>query len=168
MKQHTRIVAILTFCAAAQGSYVSPAQTTSTPKQEPAASNPAMQLVAQYRGVLPCADCPGIDTTLLLLAMSPKDLAHTSYILKRKYQERPTTMSENGTWSIVRGTPDNSDAIVYQLKPRDGGQPTNFLKVSDNEILQLDSERRRIDSQLNFSLKRVTSKASPVPPPAGF
>jgi hypothetical protein len=74
---------------------------------------------------------------------------------------------ETGAWTIVHGTPDNPDATVYQLKPKDGGQPTNFLRVSDNEILQLDSERRRMDSKLNFSLKK-TNKASPVPPLSGF
>ena len=126
-----------------------------------------MQLVARCRGVLPCADCPGIDTILSLFAKSPNDLAHTRYVLESSYQERNNTFKETGAWTIVHGTPDNPDATVYQLKPKDSGQPTNFLRVSDNEILQLDSERRRMDSKLNFSLKKTTSRASQSPLPAG-
>jgi|SRR5580700_5391121 hypothetical protein len=167
MNPQAWLVAILSICATTQSPYIPSAQTTTTPKQDSATKSP-MQLVAQYRGVLPCADCPGIDTTLSLLANSPNDLAHTRYVLKSSYQERNNTFTETGTWTIVHGTPDNPYATVYQLKPKDGGQPTNFLRVSDNEILQLDSERRRIDSKLNFSLKKATSGASPVPPPSGF
>jgi copper homeostasis protein (lipoprotein) len=168
MKPEAWLLAILSICAATQGFCTLSAQTTTTPKQDSATPKSPMQLVARYRGVLPCADCPGIDTTLSLLANSPDDLAHTRYVLKSNYQERNNTFTETGTWTIVRGTPDNPDATVYQLKPKNGGQPTNFLRVSDNEILQLDSEHRRIDSKLNFSLKRTTSGASPLSPPSGF
>jgi copper homeostasis protein (lipoprotein) len=168
MNPQALLLAILSICAATQGSCTLSAQTTTTPKQDSATAKSPMQLVAQYRGVLPCADCPGIDTTLSLLANSPNDLDHTRYVLKSSYQERSNTYTGTGTWTIVHGTPDNPAATVYQLKPKNGGQPTNFLRVSDNEILQLDSERRRIDSKLNFSLKKTTSKASPVPPPRGF
>jgi copper homeostasis protein (lipoprotein) len=168
MNPQARLVAILSICAVTQSSYILSAQTTTTPKQDSATAKSPMQLVAQYRGVFPCADCPGIDTTLSLLANSPNDLAHTRYVLKSSYQERNNTFTETGTWTIVHGTPDNPDATVYQLKPKDGGRPTNFLRVSDNEILQLDSERRRIDSKLNFSLKKTTNRASPVSPPSGF
>ncbi len=164
MHPHQWLVAILSICAAA-GSYASPPQTTTTPKRESTTSESPMQLVARYRGVLPCADCPGIDTILSLFAKSPNDLAHTRYVLQRTYQERSNTLTETGAWTIVRGTPDNPLAAVYQLQPKDGSQPTNFLKISDDEILQLDSERRRIDSKLNFSLRKTTSKSSPTQSP---
>jgi copper homeostasis protein (lipoprotein) len=168
MNPQALLLAILSISVATQSSCILSAQTTTTPKQDSPTAKSPMQLVAQYRGVLPCADCPGIDTTLSLLAYSPNDLDHTRYVLKSSYQERNNTFTETGTWTIVHGTPNNPDATVYQLKPKNGGQPTNFLRVSDNEILQLDSERRRIDSKLNFSLKKATSKASPVSAPGGF
>jgi NlpE N-terminal domain len=168
MNPQALLLAILSICAATQSPYILSAQTTTTPKQDSATAKSPMQLVAQYRGVLPCADCPGIDTTLSLFANSPNDLAHARYVLKSSYQERNHSFTETGAWTIVHGTPDNPDATVYQLKPKNGGQPTNFLRVSDNEILQLDSERRRIDSKLNFSLKKTSSRASQVPPPDGF
>src|SRR5271156_3123085 len=168
MNPQACLVAILSILAATQSSHILSAQTTTTPKQDSATAKSPMQLVAQYRGVLPCADCPGIDTTLSLLANSPNDLAHTRYVLKSSYQERNNTFTETGTWSVVHGTPDNPDATVYQLKPKNGGQPTNFLRVSDNEILQPDSERRRIDSKLNFSLKKRLAGHPESPPPSGF
>jgi hypothetical protein len=168
MNPQPMLLVILSICAATQSSYILSAQTTTMPKQDSATAKSPMQLIAQYRGVLPCADCPGIDTTLSLLANSPNDLDHTRYVLNSNYQERNNTSTETGTWTIVHGTPDNPDATVYQLKPKNGGRPTNFLRVSDNEILQLDSERRHIDSKLNFSLKKTTSRVSPVPSPSGF
>jgi|SRR5450432_629138 hypothetical protein len=122
------------------------------------------ELVGKYRGVLPCADCSGIETEVSLFAKSSTDPFNARYAIKRTYQGRATTWTEIGSWSIVRGTPDDSNATVYELKPKDGGQASYFLQVSDNEILQLDSERRRIDAKMNFSLKKVTAKAAASDP----
>lgn len=165
-------LAVLSLCApvallvALAHRTISGAQTTPAPKQQsPSAANTCMQLLGRYSGVLPCADYPGITTVLSLIAKSPTDRTHTHYVLKRTYQDRANTQTETGTWTILRGTPDDPNATVYQLTPTNGGQPTNFLKVSDNELLQLNNDRRRIDSNLNFSLKKTTPKPSPNPTP---
>ena len=97
MNPQAWLVVILSICAATQSSYILSAQSTTTPKQDSATAKSPMQLVAQYRGVHPCADCPGIDTTLSLLANSPNDLAHTRYVLKSSYQERSNTFTGTGT-----------------------------------------------------------------------
>src|ERR1700685_760355 len=150
------LVAVLLISALAERSSVSGAQTTAGAKQPSYdAGGIPTQLLGRFRGVLPCADCPGIDTELSLFAESPNKLLHTRYVLKRTYRDRGKTATEVGTWELLRGTPVDPNATIYQLKPRDGGPPTNFLRVNDNEILQLDSGLRRIDSQLNFSLKKI-------------
>jgi copper homeostasis protein (lipoprotein) len=162
------LVAVLSICFFAECTDMSAAQTTANPNQKSTNTHDVRnELLARYRGLLPCADCPGIDTVLSLFTKSPKDLAPTRYLLKRTYQDRGNTIAEAGTWTVLRGTPDNPDATVYQLKSSAGGQVTNFLRVSDDEILQLDSERRRIDAKLNFSLQKIAPKASPTHTPNG-
>jgi putative hemolysin len=118
------------------------------------------QLLASYHGVLPCADCPGIDTQLSLYAKSADEATNGRYVLKSTYQDRNVSRAETGTWTIVHGTPDDAQATVYELKARNSGAVTNYLRVSDDEILQLDKERHRINAPFNLSLKRVSSSAS--------
>lgn len=154
------LVGVLLICALAQLSSVSGAQTTAAAKQQSSNADGApTHLLARFRGVLPCADCPGIDTELSLFADSPNEPLHTRYALKRTYLERGKSYTEVGTWELLRGTPDDPNATIYQLKSKDGGQPANFLRVSDDQIVQLDNERHRFDAKLNFSLKKVTAKA---------
>lgn len=129
-------------------------QATSTPGP--------MQLIARYRGMLPCADCSGIDTELALYAKSPNEALNTRYVLKRTYMKGRGTgksFAESGTWTLMRGTPDDSNATVYQLKDNKTGDLTSFLKVGANQLEQLDKDQHRIDSKLNLRLTRVGASA---------
>ena len=117
-----------------------------------------MQLIARYRGMLPCADCSGIDTELALYAKSPNEALNTRYVLKRTYMKGRGTgksFAESGTWTLMRGTPDDSNATVYQLKDNKTGDLTNFLKVGANQLEQLDKDQHRIDTKLNLRLTKV-------------
>lgn len=134
---------------------------TGAEAQEPAAQQkpPVVsqgKLIAAYRGVLPCADCPGIDTTVRLFAAADGAENHGRFLIRNTYQERKSSYSEAGTWSLETGTPDDSSASVYVLKPKTGSGVTNFLRVSDNEIKQLDNDRKPFAGTVNFSLKRVS------------
>jgi uncharacterized lipoprotein NlpE involved in copper resistance len=130
------------------------------PQQKaPAASHG--KLIAAYRGVLPCADCPGIDTTVRLFTAPNGAVDHGRYITRSSYQERNTTNTETGTWTLEKGTPSNASARVYVLKPKTGNGVTNFLVVGDNEIRQLDNDRKPFAGTVNFTLKRVEANAAP-------
>jgi len=121
-----------------------------------------MQLIARYRGMLPCADCSGIDTELTLYAKSPDEAVNTRYVLKRTYQKgrgQGRSFAESGTWTLMRGTPDDANATVYQLTDNKTGELTNFLKVGTNQLEQLDKDQRRINSKVKFKLTRVGSSA---------
>src|SRR5580765_6726100 len=131
-----------------------PAKTFQSPQPAPG----PIQLIARYRGMLPCADCSGIDTELALYAKSPNEIANTRYVLKRTYQKGRgpgKSFAESGTWTLMRGTPDDPDATVYQLKDNKTGDLTNFLKVGANQLEQLDKEQRRIDSKVKFKLTKI-------------
>lgn len=136
--------------AAAQAQEAAQQQTT------PAASQG--KLIATYHGVLPCADCPGIDTTLKLFGVDIQ-ATHGVYTTKNAYQERKTSYTETGTWTLEKGTPADASASVYVLKAKTGNGLTNFLRVNVNEIKQLDNDRKPFSGTVNFSLKRVPTNA---------
>jgi copper homeostasis protein (lipoprotein) len=133
------------------------AQDVATQQKAPAAAHG--KLLAAYRGVLPCADCPGIDTTVRLFADPSGAEDHGRYVTRSSYQERNTTNTEAGTWTLEKGTPNNASASVYVLKPKTGNGATNFLVVGDNEIKQLDADRKPFAGTVNFTLKRIGATA---------
>ena len=132
-----------------------------------AATAGPIQLIGRYRGMLPCADCSGIDTELAMYAKSPNEAVNTHYVLKRTYQKgrgSGKSFAESGSWTLLRGTPDDPDATVYQLTDSRTGNVTNYLKVGANQLEQLDKDQHRIDSKLNFRLTKVgnTTLANPA------
>jgi copper homeostasis protein (lipoprotein) len=148
------------FCFAKTGIYVvtTDAQDAAQQQKAPAASRG--KLLAAYRGVLPCADCPGIDTTVRLFADPSGAEDHGRYLIRSSYQERNTTNTEMGTWTLEKGTPSDASASVYVLKPKSGNGTTNFLVVGENEIKQLDANRKSFTGTVNFTLKRVGANAT--------
>jgi NlpE-like protein len=157
---------VTAFCFANAGTYAaaSSAQDAAPQQKAPAASRG--KLVGAYRGVLPCADCPGIDTTVRLFADPNGAEDHGRYLIRSSYQERNTTNTEMGTWTLEKGTPSDASASVYVLKPKTGNGTTNFLRVGDDEIKQLDNERKPFTGTVNFTLKRIGTNAAKHAAPA--
>lgn len=100
-------------------------------------------LAGVFSGTLPCADCPGIKTTLRLKADG-------SYILHELYVDRDDQDGgSEGAWTAdqkdrrIRLDPDSKDA--------DGRL---FRIVSNDELEMLDSDGNPPDSDLDYSLKR--------------
>ena len=95
-----------------------------------------------FSGTVPCADCPGIDTRLEIRADGTFRLSET-------YQDRDGTADTAGTWTI------DADGKRLQLDPdsKDGADRW-FEIVSKDEIRQLDTEGKPIESTLNYSLSR--------------
>ncbi|MCG7754198.1 copper resistance protein NlpE N-terminal domain-containing protein [Flavihumibacter cheonanensis] len=96
-----------------------------------------------YTGVLPCADCEGIETTLQLM----KD---KTYTLTRNYlgkSSEPVTSSGTFTW-------DASGANI-QLSGEDPGK----YKVGENQLMHLDKDGNRITGELaaNYVLAKDVS-----------
>jgi copper homeostasis protein (lipoprotein) len=153
-----RVLAAVSFaslCVASAGVSVAFAQTQDAAQQQKAPAASQRKLIAAYRGVLPCADCPGIDTTVRLFAPADGGESHGRYLIRRAYQERKSSYTETGTWTLEKGTPDDASASVYVLKPKTGNGVTNFLRVGDDGIKQLDNDRKPFSGSVNFSLKRV-------------
>jgi uncharacterized lipoprotein NlpE involved in copper resistance len=112
-------------------------EKTNVTKTETASIN----WVGNYFGTLPCADCPGIETTISL----NKD--HT-YNMKMVYMERDVKpIEDNGTIAIE----DGNKIILTSSE----GSKTQYL-LGENTLTQLDAEGKEFtgDIAASFILKK--------------
>ena len=123
------------------------ATTMAEPGVQPDASGAdARALAGTWTGLLPCADCPGIDETLVLDADG-------GFVLTDTYRERPdATFVTQGTWALeaegrhVRLDPGNKDD-ADRLFAIDSGSGSDAL-------VRLDPAGKRIDSPFDMRLVR--------------
>lgn len=108
-------------------------------------------LIEDFSGVLPCADCEGIKTDLKIFNNETFELDET-YIGKDN-----SVLKQKGKLLIERGFGSDVDATVYTLNPDKPNEKLYFVYFSNNskgEILKLDNEKKMIDSKLNYKLLR--------------
>lgn len=94
----------------------------------------ALDYEGKYKGVLPCADCEGIETELTLDR-------NGNYVLKTTYLGKSATSFEKSgtyTWAEDGGTIILSDIT---------DAPNRYF-VGENQIFQLDMEGNRITGNL--------------------
>jgi predicted secreted protein len=115
----------------------------------------AGQAAERFSGMMPCADCSGIRTTLTL-DRDTQD-APTTYTMSEIYVGRPAAKNPetSGTWTIVRGDASDKSATVYQLHPTESTVVSSFVKVSDTELRLLDGSLGEIPASVPHTLKRV-------------
>ena len=95
-----------------------------------------------FTGTLPCADCPGIDTSIALKADG-------SYVLRETYQGKPDAFDGDGTWTAE----ENGQRI--RLDPNSKSvQDRLFAVKSKDEIEALDMEGKAIATSAPHALKR--------------
>jgi uncharacterized lipoprotein NlpE involved in copper resistance len=87
-----------------------------------------------YKGVVPCADCEGIETIITL------DTAH-QYTLSTRYLGKKENTGTNlkGTWKWADGSTIELEGIT--------SAPAKYF-VGENKLIQLDMEGRRIEGAL--------------------
>ena len=95
-----------------------------------------------YAGLVPCADCPGIDMSV---AFEPAG----KYTQTMVYRERDTTDLTQGTWTVA------ADGKRITLDPDSKDEMDGLMEiVSPTEIRMLDAEGKAIESGLNYTLTR--------------
>ena len=94
-----------------------------------------------YTGVMPCADCEGIETTLQLM----KDKTYTLTRIYLGKSSEPITSSGSFTW--------DANGANIQLSGEDPGK----YKVGENQLMHLDKDGNRITGEL--ASKYVLTKA---------
>lgn len=91
----------------------------------------ALDYQGEYKGVLPAADCPGIETTLTLNS-------DNTFTLHSQYLERDATFDEKGTYSV--------DGNVLTLKTEDN-RPS-YYKIEENRLRMLDADKKEVTGEL--------------------
>ena len=97
----------------------------------------------RFVGMLPCADCPGIDTRVTLNADG-------TFTLLETYQDRKMkTTPIEGTW-----TTEAEDKHI-RLDPNTKAESDRLYEIlSNDEIRLLDQEGKHIEGDLPYNLKR--------------
>ncbi|GJL47350.1 TPA: envelope stress response activation lipoprotein NlpE [Citrobacter farmeri] len=104
-----------------------------------------------WRGILPCADCEGIETSLFL----EKD---GTWVMNERYQgvrEEPSSFASYGTWART------ADKLVLT----DSQGEKSYYRAKGEALEMLDREGNPIESQLNYTLAPVKATL-PVTPMA--
>ena len=132
--------------AAAPAEEIKSAVISEVDHGSPASAAPAFDIKAfdgLYAGLLPCADCPGIDTSI---AFTPEG----TYSMSETYQEEGGgSFVTKGTWTV------REDGKTLLLDPEDKeGRDRWYEVVSANELRTLDRDGKAIDSKLDYSLRR--------------
>ncbi|CDL82174.1 envelope stress response activation lipoprotein NlpE [Xenorhabdus szentirmaii] len=97
-----------------------------------------------FSGVVPCADCAGIETTLQLA----KD---GTYILGQSYlgaKSEEKTFFETGDWVV------NGKKVVLSHED----DKKSYYQMKGENLIMLDISGQPIQSQHNYELKKVTPK----------
>lgn len=118
-------------------------------------SNNGKEMV--FEGKLPCADCPGIETTLKL--REKDESGNTNFELISIYTDREPNnkFTETGIYSIENGIEEDKNAIVYVLNSDKPENERIYYAVFTNDmntIYLLDKNKKRINSDWDYSLKR--------------
>ncbi|MFA7687089.1 MAG: copper resistance protein NlpE [Moheibacter sp.] len=95
----------------------------------------SLDILGTYKGVLPCADCEGIETEITLIA-------DETYIKKTKYLGKDNnSFQEMGSYSW------KTDGNTLVLEGIDS-EPEEYL-VRENSIMQLDMQGNKVTGDLS-------------------
>lgn len=126
-------------------------------------SNPTMEEVQVWEGVLPAADGPGIRYVLTLNTMANAN--DTTYILDMTYLDadgkgKDKTVTSKGKPEVVkRAIKDRANRTVtrkgLKLRPNDGSQPVYFVIANDTTLTLCNDSLQESQSDLNYDIYRV-------------
>lgn len=111
-------------------------------------SQNALDWAGTYKGVLPCADCPGINTAIRINNDG-------TYVLETLYQDRgDSVFVENGTFTW--------DASGSSITLSEGEQQQ--YQVGENQLFALDMEGKRIEGALadHYRLKKADGQLTDI------
>ena len=108
-----------------------------------------------FEGTLPSADCPGIDTRLTLTQEGKYiDIGH--FTLEETYRGRDAKPRvTRGEWTVIKGTAQDENAVVYELRPGHSKPALYFLKRGETKVERLDREGNETASKAGFTLRKV-------------
>jgi hypothetical protein len=120
--------------------------------------NESFTSVYVYRGLLPCADCSGIETRIILINDELLYILTERFIGIRDGDDH--VYSSYGPYTTVRGFKDNPNSLVYILNPESPEARRYYLSIEPTEIRMLDRDMQLFDSELNYTMT-LTYSATP-------
>lgn len=101
----------------------------------------SLDYLGTYKGVLPCADCPGIETLIILHE-------DETYELKRTYLEK----GEGNVYEEMGSYTWKEDGNTLEFEDTDS--QLSYYFVSENKLIALDQEGNKITGELakNYEL----------------
>lgn len=122
-------------------------QSAPEPQPDPKASKTV------YQGVLPCADCSGIQATLTLY----RDQANqpSRFELRQEYLDGAKAGGsdvDRGNWIAERQSVDGKSYPLFILNPTDPTEQFRFLQKATNAVEMLNADSERIESDYNYTL----------------
>lgn len=104
-------------------------------------------------GTFPAADGPGIVYDLTLFYQQDSDDGvyemDATYLEAENGQDK--TFSSTGKRQVKHGTPNDSEAVVYELIPSDGSM-TFYFQAEGDSLTLLNQELQKAASDLNYTL----------------
>ncbi|MCG1033711.1 envelope stress response activation lipoprotein NlpE [Bacillus amyloliquefaciens] len=115
---------------------------------EPAHEEALKPMQQSWRGVLPCADCEGIETSLFL----EKD---GTWVMNQHYQgaKAPSSFASYGSWART------ADKLVLT----DTQGEKHYFRAKGEGLEMLDREGNPIESQFNYTLAPVNAALPSTP-----
>ena len=128
--------------------HTAPESTASTDT----AAAPASLTIESYSGIVPCADCEGIETSVTLKSDSSYVL-HLLYIGRKSKGPGSNEFSEEGRW--MKHGPD----MIHLTGVKNG--PSMYIRT-DSSLIQLDMKGERITGKLaaKYELKNKVETTS--------
>ena len=106
--------------------------------------SPCHEIVFEILGVTPYPNCLKIKLRLTLYQDQETGAPST-------YMALGTSTIREGTWTILHGTRDNPEAVVYQIHLDDPEKPVSFLKADENHLFLLDKDLNLLTGNALFS-----------------
>jgi copper homeostasis protein (lipoprotein) len=104
-----------------------------------------------WAGLLPCRDCQGIDTRLVLRLEHGKH----AYLMTETYLggSGKTSFNRAGTWTEMQRTVDGEPQVTYVLDPERAAQ--KFALQPDGALEMLGADGRPPEQAVEYRLQRL-------------
>jgi hypothetical protein len=116
--------------------------------------SPCHEIVFEMLKVTPFPNCLKLKSRLTLY--QDQETGAPS-----RYMVMGTSTIREGLWTILQGTEEDPDAVVYQLQLEGSQEPASFLKADENHLFLLDRDLNLLvgNALFSYTLSRIEKGA---------
>jgi copper homeostasis protein (lipoprotein) len=142
---------LLLLAACGPGADTAQAPAGGRPGDTEVAAAPAEESERVWAGLLPCRDCQGIDTRLVLRTSQGR----RDYVLTETYLggSGKTSFNREGTWTELRRSESGEAQVTYVLDPEQATQ--RYSLQPDGALELLDTDGKAPAQALAYRLQRL-------------